>query len=65
MLCFVLYFDNISKCQKIYIYKSDNALTDDFKRECDERQKKNPRDVTGVRGAYVIVTVDIITREKN
>ena len=29
------------------IYKSDNALTDDFKRECVERQK-NPRDVIGL-----------------
>ena len=46
-------------------YKSDNALTDDFKRECVERQKKKPRDVSGVRGVHVIVTVDIITREKN
>ena len=27
-------------------------------------RKKNPRDVTGVRGVHVIVTVDIITREK-
>ena len=27
--------------------------------------EKNPRDVTGVRGVRVIVTVDIITREKN
>ena len=46
-------------------YKSGNALTDYFKRECIEWQKKNTRDVTGVRGAHVIETVYIITREKN
>ena len=42
-------------------YKSDNASTDDFKRECLERQKK----IQGVHGAHVIVTDDSITREKN
>ena len=53
MLCFVFYFDKMLvkieyfKMPKVN-YKSDNAITDDFKRECVERQKKNPRDVTGV-----------------
>ena len=61
-MCFILII--FQNAKNIYIYKSDNALTDDFKRECVERQKKNPRDVTGVCGVHVIVTVDILTREK-